>query len=545
LKTKIKFILFLLNRFFGKIYFRLKVLSSNGINTNQLRLLFIVDDTLDEKKCCPLYKKITNWNQINSKITVKRISEIFENTENPNFESLFSKIENFDFVWLDIGKVTPIEKAINALNDYYTKQIDREKIFTFDTLNFVNSYPFFKPNFSPELFDDIDYLEGAVFFPKSIFLDINISNKLNFLELYTYLILKFYNQSNQFIRIPEIGFIAYKIPKIEESHHKRIQFLLNQKINNEDHNSIEIPNTILQNNIPLISIIIPFRDKVELLKVVVDSIIQKSKYQKFELVLVSNQSQEKETLQYLKFIKKEYNNIIILKYDQIFNFSAMNNFAAERANGELLFFLNNDTEAISEDFLEKLSFFALKKHVGAVGPKLLFEDGKIQHAGVILGLTGLAEHAFKDIPDHDGFDSFGSAQWTRNYLAVTAAALMIEKRKFNLIGGFNEKLVVCGNDVDLGIRLYEAGFRNVYLPSVKLFHFESKSRKGSKIPEGDYLESIKSYGKYLKNGDPYFHPCLNLTYPWLSFNFSDKPSHKINLEKMKKLMSNIFINSGL
>jgi GT2 family glycosyltransferase len=259
---------------------------------------------------------------------------------------------------------------------------------------------------------------------------------------------------------------------------------------------------------PLVSIIIPFRDKVELLKTCVKSILNKTTYKHYELLLVSNKSTEEETFHYLESLKNN-TMVKILRYDHEFNFSKINNFAAAASQGEFLLFLNNDTEVITDNWLMLMLEHAQRKETGVVGCKMLFPDKTIQHAGVVLGMTGFAGHVFAGLPDHS-HNYFGSTDFVRNYLAVTGACMMIKRTVFEKAGGFNEDFVLCGSDVDLCLRIHSLGYRNIYTPYAVLYHHESVSRKGCPIPRNDYRRSLAVYGKYLENGDPYYNHNLSL-----------------------------------
>jgi GT2 family glycosyltransferase/glycosyltransferase involved in cell wall biosynthesis len=259
---------------------------------------------------------------------------------------------------------------------------------------------------------------------------------------------------------------------------------------------------------PLVSIIVPFKDKPKLLARLVDGLLKGTAYQNFELILISNNSVEPETHALLEQLTDA--RIRKLFWDKPFNYAAINNFGASRAKGNLLLFLNNDIEVVDPDWLDELIGHGERTEVGAVGAKLLFPDGAIQHAGVVLGIGGFAGHPFAKLPE-SAWTAFGSPQWTRNCLAVTAACLMIRREMFDDIQGFDEQFILCGNDVDLGLRLVERGKRIVYTPHAKLIHHESGTRSTNPIPANDYWMSFLSYRKWLRQGDPYYNPNLSLT----------------------------------
>jgi GT2 family glycosyltransferase len=194
-----------------------------------------------------------------------------------------------------------------------------------------------------------------------------------------------------------------------------------------------------------------------------------------------------------------------------FNWSRLNNIGAKEAAGSVLIFLNNDTLITSPDWLEKLSGFARLPDVGMVGALLLFSDGTIQHSGVVVGMGGWADHVYRTHSATHLCGPFISPVLSRNVLAVTGACAAISAKNFHEIGGFDEEFIVCGSDVEICLRTHAHGWYNVMVGDVKLFHFESKSRDPSKIPNSDFDNSKKKYEPFLTmSRDPYFNPNLSL-----------------------------------
>lgn len=258
---------------------------------------------------------------------------------------------------------------------------------------------------------------------------------------------------------------------------------------------------------PKVSIIIPTRDRVKILKNCIDSIKQKTTYENYELILVDNNSIETETIKYINEL-----DCIKIKYKENFNFSKINNLAASHVNGDYIVFLNNDIEIITDDWIQSMLEHAQRKEVGAVGCKLLYPDGTIQHAGVILGLSPdprnkVAGHIFikSNNIDH-GY--FGLIDTIRNYSAVTAAAMMVRKSVFNEVGGFDENIAVSYNDVDLCLKIRKKGYLIVYTPFVELIHHESISR-GNNLDDTEVHYMMTKWGDTLKD-DPYYNPNLSL-----------------------------------
>jgi len=283
---------------------------------------------------------------------------------------------------------------------------------------------------------------------------------------------------------------------------------------------------------PLVSIIIPFRDRAELLKKCVDSVVEKTTYKEYELILVSNRSEEEETLRYLDSVR-DSGKIKVLRFDEEFNFSRINNYAVRKARGDYFVFLNNDTEVITGEWLTFMLEHAQRREIGVVGSKLLFPDHTIQHAGIIMGMTGFAGHVFSGLSDHF-YAYFGSADFVRNVLAITGACMMVKRRLFESVGGFNESFIVCGGDVDFCLRIYEMGFRNIYTPYAVLYHHESASR-GSHIPVSDFRLSLERYRKFLDGRDPYYNPNLTLIKTDCSLKITDE--EKILKEVRENVMA--------
>lgn len=226
---------------------------------------------------------------------------------------------------------------------------------------------------------------------------------------------------------------------------------------------------------PRVTIIIPFRDLSSVLKRCVDSIKNKTSYKNYEIILVNNRSKEEETGRYLNSLKKN-KKITIMNYNKVFNYSAINNAAAKKAGGEYLLFLNNDTEVIDEEWLSAMVEQIQREDVGIVGAKLLFPNDTIQHAGVIIGIGGIAGHIYLGY-EKDSFGYLSNLVAIRNYNAVTAACMMVKKDVFFEVGGLDEKnLPIAFNDIDLCLKIRDKGYLVVFTPYARLYHYESLSR---------------------------------------------------------------------
>lgn len=263
-----------------------------------------------------------------------------------------------------------------------------------------------------------------------------------------------------------------------------------------------------------VSIIIPTRDRVDLLKVCIDSIFDKTATAEYEIIIVDNGSIQTETFEYFELLEKNSNQIKIIRADIEFNWSKLNNIGVKNSKYNVFVFLNNDIEIIEPNWLHWLSGYANLPDVGSVGALLLYPDKTIQHAGVVVGMSGWADHIYKGgQPTHIG-SPFTSPMITRNVLANTGACMAIARNKFIEVGGFDEDFIVCGSDVEICLRLEAHSFKNVYCPYAKLYHYESKSRDPLKVPENDFDQSAKKYEPYrTKECDPYFNENLDMYSP--------------------------------
>ena len=267
---------------------------------------------------------------------------------------------------------------------------------------------------------------------------------------------------------------------------------------------------------PKVSIIIPNKDNTEVLKRCLESIRKRSTYDNYEILIVENNSVEEATFRYYDEIEKTYSKVKICNYEGIFNYSKINNFAVSKAEGEYYIFLNNDTEIITENWIEELLGNCMRSEVGVVGAKLYYPNNLIQHAGIVVGYRDAAAHAFINCMRNErGY--LDRCICTQNYLAVTGACMMVKGTLFHKVKGFDEELQVAYNDVDLCLKIYKAGYLIVYDAAVELYHYESYSR-GLDISE-EKKKRLEKERKILNNkwkciyekGDPYYNPNLTKT----------------------------------
>jgi len=268
---------------------------------------------------------------------------------------------------------------------------------------------------------------------------------------------------------------------------------------------------------PLISIIIPNHEHAEDLRRCIDSIMSLSSYSHFEIIIVENNSKSAEVFELYKKLQERDGRIRVLTCPQeIFNFSEINNFATRKAKGDFLLFLNNDTQVINPDWLERMLEFAQRQDVGAVGAKLLYPSMLIQHAGIIIGMGIGAGHYFVDLPKDDiGYGN--NLVVPQNLSAVTAACIMVRKTVFDEVNGFDPEYQLGFGDIDFCLKLRQRDFLIVWTPYVELLHFESLTR-GYEDDEQKRMRFFREanlmmsrWAEIIKNGDPYYNPNLSLS----------------------------------
>ena len=265
---------------------------------------------------------------------------------------------------------------------------------------------------------------------------------------------------------------------------------------------------------PRVCIIIPTHNRLDLIRPCVESILAKTQYPNYEILVVDNNSDKADVLEYLQGLKRR-NNIRVLRDDRPFNFSALNNAAVEKTEAEFVLLLNNDVSVMSPDWLGEMVAVASRPGIGAVGARLWFPDDTLQHAGVLLGLNGVAGHAHLGLKrDNPGY--CGRASLIQSISAVTAACLLVRRSLYLEVGGFDEhNLSVDFNDVDFCLNVREAGYRNIWTPFAELYHYESASRREDLIPaqierfQNEVAFMRKKWGQLLQ-ADPAYNPNLTL-----------------------------------
>lgn len=427
-------------------------------------------------------------------------------------------------------KIVKVLNKNKKIDFIYT---DEDKV----ELNGKHVDPFFKPNWSPDMLLSTNYLCHLCVIRKKLIDEVG-EFRIGYEGSQDYdLFLRITEKTKNIYHIPDILYSWRKVPGstatvystknyCDQASIKAIQdAMIRRKLETTVKKGLVDGTFRVKYKIkgkPLVSIIIPTKDKVDFLKRCIKSILSKSTYTNYEIIIVDTGSNESDTKKYYKTLKK-ITKIKFLNWQRIFNYSSVNNFAVKKAKGEYILLLNNDTEVITPDWIESMLEHAQRKEIGAVGVKLLYPNNTIQHVGVILGIKGgkidrgIAGHALKTYPDTPLHQSLlNSKDIVRDYSAVTAACLMVSKKKYNEVGGLDEKFRIAFNDVDFNLKLMKKGYLNLYTPYTKLYHHESISVGTPENGTRDLNEfskeitlMIKKWDKLLQN-DPFYNKNLTL-----------------------------------
>jgi GT2 family glycosyltransferase/archaellum component FlaC len=386
--------------------------------------------------------------------------------------------------------------------------------------------PFYKPDFSPDLLRSQMYICHLLVIRRSLFESIGgFDSRFDGSQDYD-LMLRLSEATDKIVHIPKVLYnwrecetstasnpnakpYAHTAGKNALDAHLKRKFGESAYAEDSDYTFVFDARFGGMEKNPLVSIIMPMKDKWELTENCIESILTKSTYKNYEILILDNRSEQAETFAWFERVQARDSRIRVIKADMEFNWSKLNNFGMYHASGEVYIFLNNDTLIITPDWIERLCENALRDDIGVVGPLLLYEDDTIQHAGVVVGFGGWADHVFKGMqPVHFGAP-YVSPMVSRNALAVTGACMAISKKTVEKIGGFDERFIICGSDIEMCIRAYQSGLYNKYMATVRLYHLESKSRD-SYIPEIDFKLSYEAYAPYRENIDPFYNINLDI-----------------------------------
>ena len=392
---------------------------------------------------------------------------------------------------------------------------DEDKL---DGANGLLLEPFFKPDWSPEYFRGVMYVGHLLCVRRDLARQTRFDSAFDGVQDFEFML----RLSETGAHVGHVSKVLYHWRKTPGSIAERTDAkphieLLQKRAVNAHLDRLKLPARAEQANLPHrlrlvptkrelyppVSIIIPTRDAPEIFGQCLHSIFAKTSYPNFEVIVLDNETTDTQALD----LMKEY-SIQRIPFPGPFNFSRANNQAAAAARGELLLFLNNDTEVITTDWLQHLVYYAEQTDVGAAGALLAYDDETVQHAGVALGMRGTADHTMRRFPiDVDGYA--GSLACAREVSAVTGACLMIRKSLFEEIGGFNEHFFTAYQDVDLCLRLRARGLRVICTPEALLLHHESVSRQ-SFYDMIDRMLLLDQWEEVIERGDPYYNPNLDL-----------------------------------
>lgn len=458
------------------------------------------------------------------------------------------KLATGDFIALfdhdDILQKFALYEVVKTINENPNVEFiysDEDKITTLDKPRFD---PYFKPDFAPDTLRSNNYICHLSVFKKELMDKLGGENpEFDGAQDYD-LILRMSETTKNIVHIPKILYhwrvhenstakagetakpYAYEAGvKAVQAHLDRLG-LKGKVKHGETLGMYHVKYEVIGN--PKVSIVIPNKDYISTLKTCLKSIKKLTTYENYEIVIVENNSEKQETFEFYKSIDGK-NKIRVVYYpEKEFNYSAIINFGVRNSKGEYIVQLNNDTELLTPDWIEEMLGFVQREDVGAVGAELFYSDKTIQHAGVIIGIGGVAGHVFKDLPKgKHGY--FSKDSMIQNLSAVTAACIMTPKSIYDEVGYMNEKYKVAFNDVDFCLKIRENGKLIVYNPYVQFIHYESKSRGFEDTPEKQarFKTEIdrfnKNWKKVLNEGDPYYNINLRL----------DNDQYAIKTEKVK------------
>lgn len=477
---------------------RIKKISKREIDNDLISIIVVGNDYID--KCIKSIKK-----------------QKFKNIEILLYKNNYKKyksIDSFDSInskyCLIMSSNCILDKNCLSYFSYYKNNNDFMYCDNDLLDNNGNSLePKFKPDYSPDTLLSTNYI-GSLSFVKT-----SLIKSIEFNSLYD-LYLKVLDNNNKIYHISEVLYHEYPSNINIELDKKCVEdYLKRKKINAEvikvdNYDGFYIKYPIKNEKV---SIIIPIKDNYKDTKNCLDSIYKNTTYNNYEILLVNNRSEDKKVIDLIKSYEKKYKNFKIVDADYEFNYSKINNETCKKIKTGYVVFLNNDIEIITKNWIELMLGYAKQSHVGAVGIKLLYEDNTIQHGGIVI--IDSPKNAFTTVPSDVPLWG-GRTSIPYNYSAVTAACMMIDLKKFKKVNGFNEKLKIAYNDIDLCLKLIDNGLFNVYLPVVKMYHYESKTR-GLELTEEkkNRLEKEKNiFNKKWNYKDKYYNKNYSQSIPF-------------------------------
>lgn len=487
--------------------------------------LCIADDKSTNPKTIEYLQQITN-----PKI---KITYLQENLNISGASNAAIELAMGDYIALmdNDDEITPnaLYEMVKAINEHNAEFIYSDEDLV--TEAGLYTYPHFKPDFSPDLLMSHNYITHFTCFSKKLldkvgYFDPEHDGAQDF-ELF----LRLTEKTSQIYHIQKVLYHWRMLPSstcvntgvkpaaLEAGRMALVKALKRRGIpgvveNTKMSHYFRVRYEIKE---PLISIVIPFKDKPELLEMCVNSVLGKSTYKNYEIIGISNNSEEAATFELMQQLEALDNRVNFYEYNVEFNYADINNHAVNTyAKGEQILLLNNDIEVIEPTWIEAMLEHSQRENVGCVGAKLYYPNDRIQHAGVIIGLGGYAGHSHKMF-NRDAQGYFNRLNTVQDFSAVTAACLMIKKSLYQEVGGLDAvNFKVAYNDVDFCLRVLEKGYYNVFTPFAELYHHESISRGYENTPEKlarfaqEKASLFERHKEILQNGDPYYNPNLTL-----------------------------------
>lgn len=478
----------------------------------------------------PLTEALRTYSRKDTRIRIIENNCQLHISENTN--RALSEAEGDYIVFLDHDDMLSpdaLYECVKAVNNYPEAEViytDSDKVSE-DGKTY--SEPCFKPDFNIDLLRCQNYICHLTVLRKSLIDKVGYLNpEYNGVQDYDY-ILRCVEQTEKIVHIPKVlyhwrmcpGSVAVDSENKAYTHELFLQVLREHYMRLGIKAQVRrlfpgVARTVYElTSEPLVSVIIANKDHRNDLERCIESLEQDSDYKNLEILIVENNSTSEEIFAYYEQVRKRYNNVKILNYDKEFNYADIQNYAAVRAKGEYLLLLNNDTWMERPDSIREMLGYCMREDVGIVGARLLYPDNTIQHAGVIVGLGGVADHAFTGM-DREEPGYCCRALCAQDYSAVTAACLMVKKSVYDKVGGMDTELKVAFNDVDFCLRVREAGYMIVYQPFAVWYHDESKTRGAEDTPEkmerfrGEIAYFQNKWASFLKKGDPAYNPNLAL-----------------------------------
>ena len=479
----------------------------------------------------PIADLLTSLAESDSRIRVIRHTEKLRIAQNTNAAIKAATGDYIGFADHD-DTLTPdaLFEVVQVINQYPDTEMiysDEDKMSAKGT-KFLD--PHFKPDYNPDLLYTVNYICHFLVVSREL-IDRTGMLRPEFDGAQDYdFVLRCTENTDKIRHIPRILY-HWRISEQSTSSHpesKGYAFTAGQRAVQAHFDRVGIPAQVILGEYPglyrtryqwaedpLVSILIPNKDHIEDLKKCIDSIINRSTYRNYEIIVIENNSTEKETFDFYRELEETNERVRVIYWDGPFNYSAINNFGAAAARGDYYLLLNNDTEVINEDWMEELLGYCMRPDVGIVGARLYYGDDTIQHAGVIIGFGSIAGHAFVQQPrQNTGYCH--RIICAQDYSAVTAACMMVKRSVFEEVGGLSTDIAVAFNDVDFCLKVRHAGYLIVYNPYCELYHYESKSRGYEDTPEkierfGREIATVeKHWPGIFQTPDPYYNPNLTL-----------------------------------